>query len=85
MKRTSNRTLRTTLRKTMELHKVPRGSIVRIVDDKQVHVPPAALPAEEGQVFQFSGIDGMYGKCTRVSDGELTFVAAWTMVEIVKK
>ena len=42
----------------MELHKVPRGSRIKVKSD--IKVPPGAPEIQEEQILIFNNIDGMY-------------------------
>lgn len=66
----------------MKLHKVPRNSFVRILDD-DVQVPPAAPHLHPEQILHFHHIDGMYSYCIDCY-GNVVHMAAWTDVEIME-
>jgi hypothetical protein len=57
----------------MKLYNVPKNTKIKIIDD------------EEGTVFNFHHIDGMYSYCERASDNSVCHLAAWTEVEIVNE
>ena len=64
----------------MKLHHVPNGSKVRIISGAKA--PPAHRGFVDGEVLQFSHIDGMYSYCED-SDGNVVHLVAWAEVEIV--
>lgn len=64
----------------MKLYDLKKGDKFRIIDD-EVKVPVAHAEPEEGKVYWFGHIDGMYSYC---KDGDqLVHFAAWTEVERV--
>jgi hypothetical protein len=67
----------------MELYKLrpTRGDKLRIIGNTTI--PPAAPLVGNGDEILFGNLDGMYANCTRVSDGQRVYVAAWTEVEVV--
>jgi hypothetical protein len=64
----------------MKLYEVPRGSLVRILTSESP--PPGGIPAEAGETYRFSHIDGMYSYCTDKADN-VVHLMAWTDVEIL--
>jgi hypothetical protein len=64
----------------MELHKVPRGSKIRVKSD--IKVPPGAPEIKEEQILIFNNIDGMYSHCLDLN-GNVVHLVAWAEVEIV--
>ena len=70
----------------MDLHEVPRGSRVRVIDqspDHEVRTPVASKGLKPGDEFIINRIDGMYSHCV-MDDGTVVHPAAWTTVEIVE-
>jgi hypothetical protein len=65
----------------MELHKVPKGSKIRVIGD--IKTPPSSHPIEVDDVLEFSHIDGMYSLCLN-SEGEAVHLVAWAEVEIIE-
>jgi hypothetical protein len=64
----------------MKLYDLKRGDKFVIVDDNP-KVPVASVEAEQGKVYWFGHIDGMYSYC---KDGDdVVHFAAWTEVERV--
>lgn len=65
----------------MKLYEVPeRANLkVRLISDTQV--PPGAPPVVEGDIYDFSHIDGMYSFCKN-SNGEVVHLVAWSEVQI---
>jgi len=57
----------------MKLYEVPRKTKIKVLEE-----------GYEGQILNFSHIDGMYSFCTN-HKGEVVHLAAWTDVEIVKE
>lgn len=65
----------------MKLYELKRGTKFRILADSKT--PPAHRELEEGEVFTFNHIDGMYSLCFD-KNGGMVHVVAWTEVEEVK-
>ena len=63
----------------MELHKVPNGTWIRVVNPDKV--PPDAPVPNAGERIFFDHIDGMYSLCFR-EDGTIIHLVAWQDVEI---
>lgn len=67
----------------MKLFELKRGSYFKIDDIQTTKVPVAAPLPEDGKVYWFGHIDGMYSYC---KDGEeVVHFAAWTDVEEVNQ
>jgi hypothetical protein len=64
----------------MELHKVPRGSKIKVKSD--IKVPPGAPEIQEEQILIFNHIDGMYSHCLDLN-GNVVHLDAWAEVELV--
>jgi hypothetical protein len=64
----------------MQLHEVPNGSFVALLEDARI--PPAHRDVSEYEMLWFCKIDGMYSLCYD-DNGERIHIAAWTEVEIV--
>lgn len=64
----------------MELHKVPRNSRIKVLDN--IKVPPGAPEIKAGDELNFRNIDGMYSYCT-TDAGQVVHLVAWAEVEIV--
>jgi len=67
---------------TVELHKVPNGTYVRVLGENDV--PVDAPEIKIGDVIFFDHIDGMYSFC-RNKEGQIVHLVAWAEVEIVDK
>jgi hypothetical protein len=66
----------------MKLYELNHGDRFKIIDENP-KVPVASAEAEQGKVYLFSHIDGMYSYC---KDGDdVVHFAAWTEVEHVAK
>lgn len=63
----------------MQLHKVPNGTWVRIIEPDKV--PPDAPEPTKGERIFFDHIDGMYSYCKR-EDGTVIHLVAWQEVEV---
>ena len=63
----------------MQLHKVPNGTWIRVVNPDKV--PPDAPVPNDGERIYFGHIDGMYSFCKR-EDGTIIHLVAWQEVEI---
>ena len=55
----------------MKLYKVPRNSVITLVND------------DLKTKYLFHHVDGMYSYCTCLHDDSVVHFAAWTEVEIV--
>lgn len=65
----------------MKLYEVPRNTKIRVME--KTSTPPGGIPGEDGGVYKFMHIDGMYSYC--VDDkNRVVHLAAWTEVEIVE-
>ena len=64
----------------MELHKVPRGSKIKVKSD--IKVPPGAPEIQEEQILIFNHVDGMYSHCVDLN-GNAVHLVAWAEVELV--
>ena len=65
----------------MKLHKVPKGTKIKVKSD--IKVPPGALKIQEEQILIFNHVDGMYSHCLDLK-GNIVHLVAWTEVEIIK-
>lgn len=65
----------------MKLYELKKGAKFRVLADSKV--PPAHRALEEGEVFTFNHIDGMYSLCFD-KNGGMVHVVAWAEVEEVK-
>ncbi len=63
----------------MKLYEVPRNSKIVVMDN--IKTPPASIPIEEGDIFQFHRIDGMYSYCKN-ENGDVVHLVAWAEVEV---
>ena len=64
----------------MKAYEVEYGRKV-IVTDKDVKIPPDALPVDKGDEITIHRLDGMY--CNGVNKyGGRIYIAAWTEVEL---
>ncbi len=66
----------------MKLYNVPRGSIIRLVDDNPG--PPDASDSVKGEEFKFIKVDGMYSICKDKND-IVRYVPAYAEVIIVEQ
>lgn len=66
---------------TVELHKVARGSRIRVVGEAKN--PPSHRTFVLGEELEFSHIDGMYSLC-RDDEGQIVHLVAWAKVEVLR-
>lgn len=64
----------------MKLYELPRETFFRLLKDTVV--PPDAPSVEEGEVYFFHHLDGMYSYCIN-KDERIVHIAAWAEVEPV--
>ncbi len=64
----------------MQLHKVPNGSLIRVISDAEA--PPAHRKFKADELLRFSHIDGMYSLCCD-KDGKRVHLVAWANVEVM--
>ena len=74
----------------MQLYKVPKHSVVKILDEK-VQVAPDSLQLVKGDIIWYGHIDGMYSFCTMKKKGEkgedkneYVYPVAWAEVEVLE-
>lgn len=65
----------------MKLYDVARNTMIRVAE--QTSTPPGGIPGEDGEVYRFLHIDGMYSYCVN-DKNQVVHLAAWTEVEIVE-
>lgn len=64
----------------MKLYDVPKYSYIRVLGESRT--PMEGLEANEGDVFKFINIDGMYSRCKN-EHGSIVHLYAGAEVEIV--
>ena len=68
--------------KRLKLYDVPRGSRIKIIQDRE-H-PPHHRNFDDEEELEFSHIDGMYSLCFD-DDNNPVHLAAWAEVEVIRE